>query len=106
MRIPRNERVSSDIAETGPERKCILSGAVEPRDSLIRLAISPEGRMACASSRLMCWPAPGPRAWIGVSRAELEAAIAKGRLKGALARAFKGAKLPCPPTCRSRSKPR
>jgi hypothetical protein len=40
--------------------------------------------------------APGRGAWIGVSRAELEAAIAKGRLKGALARAFKGAALTVP----------
>ena len=33
--------------------------------------------------------APGRGAWIGVTRAELETAIAKGKLKGALARAFK-----------------
>jgi N utilization substance protein A len=25
---PRNERVSADIADAGPERKCILSGEV------------------------------------------------------------------------------
>ena len=47
MRIPRNERVSSDIDGNGPERKCILSGAVEPRDVLTRLAISPEGPDGC-----------------------------------------------------------
>jgi hypothetical protein len=34
--------------------------------------------------------APGRGAWIGVDRATLEAAQAKGKLKGALARAFKG----------------
>ncbi len=33
--------------------------------------------------------APARGAWIGVTRAELETAIAKGKLKGALARAFK-----------------
>ena len=33
--------------------------------------------------------APGRGAWIGVDRAALEAAQAKGKLKGALARAFK-----------------
>jgi hypothetical protein len=40
--------------------------------------------------------APGRGAWIGVTRAELDVAIAKGKLKGALARAFKGAKLAIP----------
>ena len=35
--------------------------------------------------------APGRGAWIGVTRAELETALAKGKLKGALARAFKSA---------------
>jgi predicted RNA-binding protein YlxR (DUF448 family) len=33
--------------------------------------------------------APGRGAWIGVTRPELETALAKGKLKGALARAFK-----------------
>ena len=33
--------------------------------------------------------APGRGAWIGVTRAELDAANAKGKLKGALQRAFK-----------------
>ena len=40
--------------------------------------------------------APGRGAWLGVSRAELETALAKGKLKGALARAFKGAALSIP----------
>ncbi|MCB8829769.1 DUF448 domain-containing protein, partial [Escherichia coli] len=40
--------------------------------------------------------APGRGAWIGVTRAELEEAIAKKRLRGALLRAFKGAELVIP----------
>ena len=89
MRIPHNERLSSDIADGGPERKCILSGEHDARGSLIRLAISPEGEvLPDALAR-----APGRGAWIGVSRAELEVALTKGKLKGALARAFKGAAL-------------
>ncbi|MFA7587195.1 MAG: DUF448 domain-containing protein [Novosphingobium sp.] len=92
MRNPRNERVSSDNQAEAPERKCILSGEHAARDALVRLAISPDGEV---------WPdalakAPGRGAWIGVTRAELEAAIAKGRLKGALARAFKGASITIP----------
>jgi hypothetical protein len=40
--------------------------------------------------------APGRGAWIGVDRPSLETALAKGRLRGALARAFKGAPLAIP----------
>jgi hypothetical protein len=40
--------------------------------------------------------APGRGAWIGVGRSALEAAQAKGKLRGALARAFKGAPLSIP----------
>jgi predicted RNA-binding protein YlxR (DUF448 family) len=97
MRNPHNEVVSSDIAETGPERKCILSGAVAPRDTLVRLAISPEGPdgVAYVAPDALA-KAPGRGAWIGVTREELAQAAAKGRLKGALARAFKGAKITIP----------
>jgi predicted RNA-binding protein YlxR (DUF448 family) len=75
-----------------PERKCILSGEHGAREALVRLAISPDGLVLPDVNA----KAPGRGAWIGVSRAELEAAIAKGRLKGALARAFKGAALTIP----------
>jgi predicted RNA-binding protein YlxR (DUF448 family) len=92
MRIPHNERLSSDISEAGPERKCILSGTHAARDALIRLAISPDGDVLPDVNA----KAPGRGAWIGVSRADLEIALAKGKLKGALARAFKGAALSIP----------
>ncbi|MBA3054851.1 MAG: DUF448 domain-containing protein [Sphingomonadales bacterium] len=92
MRNPRNEHVSSDILGEGPERKCILSGAHESRDALVRLAISPEGEVLPD----VLARAPGRGAWIGVSRADLEIALAKGKLKGALARAFKGTPLTIP----------
>ena len=97
MRVPRNERVSSDIADGGPERKCILSGDHAPRSALIRLAISPAGADgACMVLPDVLARAPGRGAWIGVSRQDLEIALAKGKLKGALARAFKGAVLTIP----------
>ena len=68
-----------------PERKCILSGVHESRASLIRLVLGPDGQV---------WPdlaakLPGRGAWLAPDRAALEQAMAKGRLKGALARAFK-----------------
>jgi len=59
---------------------------------LLRLAISPDGDvLPDVMAR-----APGRGAWIGVSRGDLEIALAKGKLKGALARAFKGAVLSIP----------
>lgn len=98
MRTPNNERLTPDIAGSpsrsreGSERRCILSGEHGARDALVRLAISPEGLVLPDPLA----KAPGRGAWIGVSRAELEQAIAKGRLRGALARAFKGAPLTIP----------
>lgn len=92
MRIPHNERLGSDSECEGPERKCILSGAHAARDALIRLAISPDGDVLPD----VLARAPGRGAWIGVSRTDLEIALAKGKLKGALARAFKGAALSIP----------
>lgn len=74
------------------ERRCILSGERADPAHLVRLAISPDGDvMPDVRAR-----APGRGAWIGVSRAELEQAIGKGRFKGALARAFKGEALTVP----------
>lgn len=68
-----------------PERRCILTGQHGERDSLIRLALGPDGTvMPDLGAR-----APGRGAWIGVGRADLETAAAKGRLRPALARAFK-----------------
>ena len=71
----------------GPERTCVLSGRKGSRDALIRLALGPDGTVAPDVRA----KAPGRGAWIGVDRATLEAAIAKGKLAKALARAFKGA---------------
>ncbi len=97
MRTPRNERLGADSANAGPERKCILSGVGDARDSLIRLAISPASENGlCEVLPDALARAPGRGAWIGVDRSELEVALAKGRLKGALARAFKGAALTIP----------
>ncbi len=75
-----------------PERTCILTRASGDRADLIRLAISPEGRVL-PDIRAR---APGRGAWIAVDRAALEQAQAKGRLRGALARAFKGKPLDIP----------
>jgi predicted RNA-binding protein YlxR (DUF448 family) len=63
----------------------------------VRLAISPanaDGISEVLPDALA--RAPGRGAWIGVSRAELETALANGKLNAALARAFKGARLAIP----------
>ena len=103
MRIPHNEPLVSGILEAhpdegnSPERRCILTGRNAARDELTRLAISPphpDG--TCDVLPDVLARAPGRGAWIGVSRDELETALAKGKLKGALGRAFKGAALSIP----------
>lgn len=86
MRNPNNDTLGrTEADDTGPVRKCILSGDREARDHLVRLALSPDGDVLPDVRA----KAPGRGAWIGVTRAELERAQAKGKLKGALARAFK-----------------
>ena len=101
MRTPPNERLTSDIAGTPkarkasePERRCILSGETGPRESLVRLAVSPAGLVLPDAQE----KAPGRGAWIGASRAGLEEALASGKLKGALSRAFKTGDLDLPDT--------
>jgi uncharacterized protein len=90
LRNPPNDKLGGSHT---PERKCILSGDHAARDDLLRLALSPDGEI---------WPdvrarAPGRGAWIGVDRATLDTANQKGKLKSALARAFKTGELSVPP---------
>lgn len=70
---------------TDPIRRCILLGDRAPRAALVRLALSPGGDVLPDVRA----KAPGRGAWIGVTKAQLEIAIQKGKLNGALARAFK-----------------
>ena len=68
-----------------PERTCVLTRRKGDKAALIRLALGPDGTVA-PDVRAR---APGRGAWIAVGRAQLDAAVANGRLKGALQRAFK-----------------
>lgn len=93
MRPRRNERLTapSSVAGNGssdmdsPVRSCVLTRDRASRDALVRLALGPDGQVHPDVRA----KAPGRGAWIGVPRAELETALAKGRLRGALARAFR-----------------
>ncbi|MGK6323295.1 DUF448 domain-containing protein [Sphingomonas sp. DT-51] len=75
-----------------PVRSCILTRERADPARLIRLALAPDGRVLPDVRA----KAPGRGAWIGVARPELEQAIAKGKLRGALARAFKSGDLTIP----------
>jgi predicted RNA-binding protein YlxR (DUF448 family) len=83
LRTPPND--ARERVDKSPERTCVLTRRKGSRDQFIRLALGPDGTVA-PDVRAR---APGRGAWISVGRAELDAANAKGKLKGALARAFK-----------------
>ena len=89
MRNPRNDTLDadneSDAGGNVSERTCVLTRVKGERAALIRLALSPDGEMHPDVRA----KAPGRGAWIGVTRPVLDAAVAKGKLKGALSRAFK-----------------
>ena len=85
MRNPRNDDLALAGERHVPERTCVLTRRKGTKDELIRLALGPDGTVA-PDVRAR---APGRGAWIGVPRAELDAANAKGKLKPALQRAFK-----------------
>jgi uncharacterized protein len=71
----------------GPERRCIITGAHGGPDELLRLALGPDGIVVPdVAGRL-----PGRGAWISLDKAQLSQAIAKGKIKGGLARSFGGA---------------
>ncbi|MEY4270071.1 MAG: hypothetical protein RLZZ58_1287, partial [Pseudomonadota bacterium] len=80
-RGPRGERSRGHE----PERRCILTGDRAGTDMLIRLAVDGDGHVFPD----VLGKAPGRGAWIGVDRAALDTALAKGKLKGALAHTLK-----------------
>ncbi len=89
MRTPRNDQLTETDRAKGrgqhvPERRCVVTGEVLPAEQLVRLALGPDGGIAPD----VHGKAPGRGAWIGVNRADLEAAQANGKLKGGLARAL------------------
>src|SRR5688500_5155460 len=84
LRNPQNDTPDRQVGKSGahvPERTCVLTRRKGTRDSLIRLALGPDGQVG-PDVRAR---APGRGAWISVDRAELDAANAKGKLKGELA---------------------
>ena len=77
--------MSQNDSLSGPERRCIISGEHGARAELIRLALDANGAvMPDLGAR-----APGRGAWLSPNRALIATAAGKGRLRGALMRAFK-----------------
>ncbi|WP_156348042.1 DUF448 domain-containing protein [Sphingomonas sp. Leaf231] len=87
MRNPGDETLTA-----APERSCILTRERASPAALVRLALAPDGRVLPDVRA----KAPGRGAWIGVPRDTLDQAVAKGKLRGALARAFKSAEFTIP----------
>ena len=58
----------------GPERKCIATGALEPKHGLIRFAVGPDGQVAPDLAEKL----PGRGIWVSAERAAVEKAVKKG----------------------------
>jgi predicted RNA-binding protein YlxR (DUF448 family) len=82
---PNDDLALAETEPHVPERTCVLTRRKGTKDDLIRLAMGPDGQIA-PDPRAR---APGRGAWIGVARGEFDEANAKGKLRGALQRAFK-----------------
>ena len=80
------------MSRNEPERRCILTGDHGARGALIRLALDAEGMVAPDLGAR----APGRGAWLSPDRALIATAEAKGRLRGALMRAFKTTSITVP----------
>ncbi|MEO7504326.1 MAG: DUF448 domain-containing protein [Sphingomicrobium sp.] len=92
MRNPQNDTRTANPGVTDSERTCVLTRRAATREELIRLALGPDGEVGPDVRA----KAPGRGAWIGVGRKALDEANAKGKLKGALTRAFKNQSLAIP----------
>jgi uncharacterized protein len=72
-------------AGTPSERRCVLTGRHGPRAALLRLALAPDGRIVPDVLAKL----PGRGAWVVYDQALLSTALKTGKLRAALARAFK-----------------
>ncbi|MBU6167234.1 MAG: DUF448 domain-containing protein [Alphaproteobacteria bacterium] len=84
-RLTPDNPATASRRQKDSERRCILTGETAPRAGLIRLALGPDGAVAADWSERL----PGRGAWISADSALFAGVAAKGRLRGALARAFK-----------------
>ncbi len=59
--------------EDGPERRCIVTGEVQPKSGLIRFVVGPDGELVPDLLEKL----PGRGMWVSADRATLEAAVKK-----------------------------
>lgn len=64
----------------GPERKCIATGDVQPKDGLIRFVLGPDGRIVPDLAGKL----PGRGLYVAASRAAIEKAAKKGLFSRAM----------------------
>lgn len=67
---PAETRKHMDV----PERKCIASGQIRPKDELLRFVVSPEGLIVLDIKQSL----PGRGIWVSCSREDVELAQKKG----------------------------
>lgn len=66
--------------EDGPERKCIATGEVQPKNGLIRFVLGPEGQIVPDLAGKL----PGRGLYVSADRAALDKAAAKGLFSRAM----------------------
>jgi predicted RNA-binding protein YlxR (DUF448 family) len=67
-------RSGQDRSKEDPERRCVVTGEVQPKAGLIRFVLSPEGIVAPDLANKL----PGRGIWISADRGLIEKAVAKG----------------------------
>ncbi len=66
--------------EDGPERKCIATGEVQPKNGLVRFALGPDGQIVPDLAGKL----PGRGLYVSADRAALDKAAAKGLFSRAM----------------------
>ncbi|MXQ08291.1 RNA-binding protein [Alphaproteobacteria bacterium GH1-50] len=67
-------RGGKDKYRDDPERRCLVTGEVQPKRGLIRFAVSPDGQVVPDILAKL----PGRGLWVSAEREALEKAVAKG----------------------------
>lgn len=84
-KLARRNTARNKAAVSTPERRCVLSMAVEPIEKMVRLVLGPDGTLVPdVAARL-----PGRGIWVLAEGAKLEKAIQDGSLQKAAARSLK-----------------
>ena len=74
MKPKLNKPAELEGRSKDPERKCIASGEVHPKDDLLRYVVSPEGLLVLDIQQTL----PGRGIWISCQRQHIDLAIKKG----------------------------